>query len=170
MPAAVLIPAIATAVAGGTAAAASIHGSNVQSKDNRLAAAASEKANTAALEEQRRQDAQAKAQFDQQQKQQADQWNQQQQVLAVQDARKDPYRQASRAALLHLSDLLGINIGSGGPDPGVAVPSAAARVAPPAQGFMPNAPVPPVMPSTQPNYRPVIPMAALYRPTAGGMQ
>lgn len=130
MPAAILVPALATAIAGGTAAAASVYGAKKQSSSNKDAAASSERSTAAAIEEQKRQDADAKKQFEATQAFEQQKWNQQQQVLATQEARKDPYRTASRAALLHLNDLLGFDLGRGGVDPGVAAGEAAARTAP----------------------------------------
>lgn len=90
------------AVLGAALAAggATAYGASKMSGASETAGATSERANLAAIEEQKRQDAQQKAEFDAQQAQAKAQWDAEQQLRA-------PYRQAGLSALTKLGDLLG---------------------------------------------------------------
>lgn len=128
MPAAILIPALATVGAGAAAAGASIYGASKNSQANEAASAATERSNAAALAEQKRQDDLTKQEFDQQQAAAKAQWDAQQQNLA-------PYRAASGQALSRLGDLFGLPLGGGGSAPTPQSPGST----PPQTGSTPSA-------------------------------
>jgi len=107
MPAVLALPAFWGAVAAGTAGAATVYGAHKAGEASDTAAATSAAANKAAIEEQQRQDAIQKQEFDQQQAAAKAQWDAQQQIRA-------PYRQAGSAALSSLGGILGVDFGSGG--------------------------------------------------------
>ena len=106
MPA-LALPAFWGAVAAGAGGAATVYGAHKAGEASDTAAATSAASNKAAIEEQQRQDAIQKQEFDQQQAAAKAQWDAQQQIRA-------PYRQAGSAALSSLGGILGVDFGSGG--------------------------------------------------------
>lgn len=126
MPAAIAIPAIATAIGGGAAAAASIYGAKKQGQAAQTAATVQQQANTAA--EKRLNDAEAERirEYDQEQATAKTAWD-------AQEARRAPYRQSGQNALMKLSQMVGLQA------PNIAGPQEMPA------GFTPGAPgtVPP---------------------------
>lgn len=144
MPAAIAIPAIATAVSGGVAAGATIHGSKQANRASRRASEATERSNAEAMALERERDAEARRQWEAEQemarqqlaaqeeerayRRQQDEY--QQQLLREREARMAPYRQMSAAALGNLGNLLGIDLGN----TALAQNLAAPRTMPPSGG------------------------------------
>lgn len=123
--------AIALGVAAGTAGAG-IYGAHKMGESADQANATSSAASMAAIEEQKRQDAQQKAEFDAQQAQAKAQWDAEQQIRA-------PYRQAGLSALTKLGDLLGTQFDPSMMQAPAYVPPAPNQPAAPSMGGNPAA-------------------------------
>lgn len=116
MPAAIAVPAIASVIAGGTAAGATIYGSRKAGQSARRASEIQSKSDDAALQFERERDAEAKRQWEAQQQFEQQKYAAQEEqrlhdrALADQaEARRAPYRAASQAALQSLAQRLGLH-------------------------------------------------------------
>jgi len=179
----VAIP-IAMVAAGAIAGGASVYGARQQGRSSQRAGEIQERSNTAALDYERQQAEEDKRRFEEEQaakQKQFDadeafrqnQWKASEEdrlfhrmLLEQQEARRAPYRAASRAALQRIGDMLGIHFdssvqaptiaaaGAGTPTGAVAMPSSASRV------YNPSTPQPssPTIagPATQVSYAPVL--------------
>lgn len=136
MPAAIAVPAIATAIAGGTAAAGTIYGAHKAGSSAKRAQDIQSRADADTLAIERERDAEARRQWEADQAQRAKEFAAaeeerafarqqaeiaatdrayQQQLLREKEARAVPYRQMSQQALGNLGSLLGIDLSGGGP-------------------------------------------------------
>lgn len=130
MPAAIAVPAIATAVAGGTAAGATIVASHKASNASKRASTIQGRADAEAMAFEREREAEAKRQWDIEQANQTEQRNYDRRLMDEREARMAPYRATSAAALGKLGTMLGIQVpqmaeaGGGGAAPmgGAAMP------------------------------------------------
>lgn len=127
MPAAIAIPLITAAAAGGTAAAG-IYGAKKSSESNDKAAQIQKDSSDKATALAAQTEATRKAEYDAQQAELKRQWD-------VTEANKAPYRQISSDALLRVRDLLGLPPGASIGGGGAAAPSGGA---PAASGPMPS--------------------------------
>lgn len=136
MPAAIAVPAIASVIAGGTAAGATIYGSRKAGQSARRAQTIQSKSDDVSLQFERERDAEARRQWEAQQQFQAKQFAAQeeerlnarkiadynQRLAEERETRRAPYRAASQAALQSLAERLGLNLPA--PSGGGSAPSA----------------------------------------------
>ena len=113
MPAAVAVPLITGAIAGG----AQVYGAKKAGQSAKRASQVTARADDAAMEEARLEREEAKRQFDAQEAQRAKEFaaSEEERVYTrrlqeEKEARQAPYRQASAAALGNLGKMLGINL------------------------------------------------------------
>lgn len=124
MPAALLVPAIASVAAGGVAAGATIYGSKQQGKANQRATNYQQQADFRAEQLERQQMEEDKRRWEAEQRNIADQqaydrrWSEDDRAFTRQqytdrENRLQPYRQAGTQALGRLSSLIGLDGGPG---------------------------------------------------------
>lgn len=145
MPAAIAVPAIASVIAGGAAAGATVYGSRQASRGARRAQDIQSRADAAAMEEARQQREEDRRRWEAEQEMQRQQWAAQEEERAYhrrlaeeREARAAPYRAASAAALGNLGRMLGIDLSQTPLNQSLTAP----RSLPPAGG-VPTSQVPP---------------------------
>lgn len=109
MPAAIAVPAIATAIAGGVTAAAGIVGSHKAATANRRAGEIQARSNTEAIAFAREQEAARQREWQAEQARLAQQEARARADWEAQEARKAPARQLSRGALIQMSRMIGMD-------------------------------------------------------------